>query len=99
MLLNPVVTSLSHFIYLFFNLTVRSVESWLPDQELNPCSLHWKHGVLRTGLPEKSLFLILNALDSSLSFTQQSANLIDSTVTDYQFSQAPSLLPWSRLLS
>ena len=58
--------------------------------------MRWKHRVLRPGLPEKSLSLILNAIDSSLSFTQQSANLIDSTVTDYQFSQAPSLLSWSR---
>ena len=30
-----------------------------PDQESNPCLLQWKHGVLTTGPPRKSLFLLL----------------------------------------
>jgi len=29
--------------------------SYFPNQGLNPCFLHWRHGVLITGPPEKSL--------------------------------------------
>ena len=39
----------------FFGRTMRHAESWFPDQGSNPCPLQWKHGVLATGLPGKSL--------------------------------------------
>ena len=35
------------------------VGSQFPDQGLNPCPLHWEHGVLTTGPPGKSLLLLL----------------------------------------
>ena len=49
------------FIYLF-GRAVQHVGSQFPDQGLNLCPLHWKHGVLTTGLPGKFrdfFFLIL----------------------------------------
>ena len=33
------------------------LESWFPDQELNPCPLRWEHGILTPGLPRKYLVL------------------------------------------
>ena len=40
-----------HFVF----LTVKHVGSWLPDQGLNLCHLHWKCGILKSGPPGKSL--------------------------------------------
>ena len=39
---------------LFSGVTVQHVVSYFPDQELNPCPLQGKHGVLTTGWPGKS---------------------------------------------
>ena len=36
---------------------MQPVRSWLPNQGRNPDLLHWKLGVLTTGLPGKSLLL------------------------------------------
>ena len=41
--------------FLFFGHFTWPVGSWFPAQGSNPCPLHCKHGVLTTGLPEKSL--------------------------------------------
>ena len=35
--------------------TQQHAGSWFSDQGLNPCPLQWKHGVLTTGPPHKSL--------------------------------------------
>ena len=43
------------FRFFFFCLEVQYAGSLLPDQELNPCTLHCEWIVLRTGLPGKSL--------------------------------------------
>ena len=37
-----------------FGHTVELVGSSFPDQGLNPCALHWKHGVLTSGMPGRS---------------------------------------------
>ena len=37
-----------------FGHTVELVGSSFPDQGLNPCPLHWKRGVLTSGMPGKS---------------------------------------------
>ena len=38
--------------------------SWFPNHWLNPCSLQWKHRVLTSGPPEKSLWAILRWIKS-----------------------------------
>ena len=46
--------------YLFtFDRTAQHVGSQFPNQGSNPCPLQWKHGVLTTGPPGKSLQFIL----------------------------------------
>ena len=47
------------FIYLLILAALGHVGSWFPDQESNPHALHWKHRVLSTGWPDKSLILSL----------------------------------------
>ena len=42
------------FNCLKFFLALQSVGLWFLDKESNPCLLHWKRGVLTTGLPGKS---------------------------------------------
>ena len=36
-------------------MLVAACGNWFSDQWLNPCPLHWEHGVLTTGPPGKSL--------------------------------------------
>ena len=40
----------------FFDLTTQHVGSQFPNQGLNSLSWQWKHGVLTTGPPGKSLY-------------------------------------------
>ena len=42
------------FLFLFFGCTIQQVGSYFPNQGLNLCPLHCKHGVLTTGPPGKS---------------------------------------------
>ena len=44
---------LPFFFFFFFWLC--HLGTLFPNQGSNPCPLHWKHGVLTTGLPGKSL--------------------------------------------
>ena len=39
---------------------MQHVGSQFPNQRLNLCSLHWKHGVLTTGPLAKSYYRVLN---------------------------------------
>ena len=49
------------YLFFFFNLTTPGLSCtcriYLPDQDLNPDPLHWEHGVLATGPPEKSPYI------------------------------------------
>ena len=45
------------FICLFFGHTKQHMGSQFSSRGLNPCSTHWKHGVLTTGRPGKSLIV------------------------------------------
>ena len=47
-----------------FCCTTWYVESWFPDQELNPCSLQWKCRALTIGPRGNSLFISFVFLDS-----------------------------------
>ena len=42
------------FLKKMFGCAAQHVGSYLPDQESNPCLLHWKHGILTTGPAGKS---------------------------------------------
>ena len=44
----------NHIFFYFFGHAMWHVRSWFPSQALNPSPLHWKCGVLTTGLPAKS---------------------------------------------
>jgi len=44
----------SPITFFSFGHTAEHVGSSFPDQGLNPCLLHWKHGVLTTGMSGKS---------------------------------------------
>ena len=48
------------YFFLFFGHTTQLAGSQFPNQELNPCPLHWKWGVLTTGPPGKSPSEIVN---------------------------------------
>ena len=39
---------------------MRHVGSSFPNQGLNPCPLHWEHGVITTGAPGESLVLLIS---------------------------------------
>ena len=53
------------FCFGFSFLAALHVGSLFPDHGWNLCSLHWKHEVLTTGLPEKSLIYVsLSHIDS-----------------------------------
>ena len=45
------------FIYLFIGHAKQHVGSQFSSRGLNPCSTHWKHRVLTTGRPGKSLIV------------------------------------------
>ena len=55
----PVTGSLWSFLFLFLAAPC-SVRNF-PSQGLNPCPLHWKHGVLTTGPPGKSSLWSFNS--------------------------------------
>ena len=42
------------FFFFFFGCTAQHMVSLFSDQDLKPCPLQWKHGVLTTGPPGKS---------------------------------------------
>ena len=48
-------------IFFFFGHAARHMGSQFPDQGLNPCPLHWEHGVLTARPPEKSQWTALKA--------------------------------------
>ena len=52
------------------------------DQESNPCPLHWEHGVLTTGPPEKSLSL---SLDILISFCLAPGMMLWRPAASYMF--------------
>ena len=54
-------------VILFISHTVRQVGSKFPNQGLNTYPLHWKHGVLTTGLPGKSPFFSFFKLVTNFS--------------------------------
>ena len=58
--------NLKFFLILF--LAEKHVGSQFPDKALKPNPLHWTLGVLTTGLPEKSLYLLFSFLLSFLFF-------------------------------
>ena len=47
-----------NFFFFFFGLTVQHVGSKFPNQEWNPHPLQWKHKVLTTQPPGKSLLCV-----------------------------------------
>ena len=50
--------------------------SYFPNQGLNPCFLHWRHGVLTIGPPENSLGgLFKNSCLGSTTRVSDSADL------------------------
>ena len=49
-----ILAALGFFFFFFFFVWACGI--YFPDQGSNPGPLHWKHGVLITGPPEKSLF-------------------------------------------
>ena len=46
------------FSFCFLGCSVRHGGSKFPNQGWNPCPLHWECGVLTTGLPGESLFVV-----------------------------------------
>ena len=69
--------SLQHhiFSFLFFSfywLHHVFAGSYFPDQGSNPCSLQWKHGILTTGPPGKSLQFFI----TSISFNLQDGSMM-----------------------
>ena len=61
-----------HYFSFIFGHRVHRIHvgSYLPDQGLNPCPLHWKYGVLTTGPPGKSQARPCGGIsDSSLPLT------------------------------
>ena len=62
----PFCFNLKFFKILF--LAAKHVGSQFPNQTLKPNPLHWTLGVLTTGLPEKSHYLLFSFLLSFLFF-------------------------------
>ena len=57
-------------VLLLFLAPAHSMWDKFPDQESNPHLLQWKHGVLTTGSPRKSLFLLLKKLSVQKCYSE-----------------------------
>ena len=51
--LQCIIRSRKFRFWFFFLAALQHVGAQCPNQGSNPCPLHWKHGVLTTGLPGK----------------------------------------------
>ena len=55
--------TLTHTLFLFFSgHTAQLAGSWFSDQGSNPGPLQWMNGVLTTGLPGNSLYILFSIM-------------------------------------
>ena len=81
-----------------FGHTVELVGSSFPDQGLNPCALHWKHGVLTSGMPGRSALPLKSHLH--YRFALATASCFHGLCTHYSLSLncLPQIHPSSTFL-
>lgn len=78
---------------------MQHAESLFPNQELNLCSLHWKHGVLTTGLPEevpifklKKIFFVLIGSNGAQLMGSHFLNLEGQSPSHWTTMEFPDLI-------
>ena len=76
----------SYFFNFSFGYASRHVGSQFPSQESNPHTLHWKHNVLTTGPPGRSLGFLFYALGYKLIwFIYVIAQIVPASATGSSF--------------